>query len=425
MKFSVTNLGCKVNAFETESIADMLEKAGYERSDDASGNDISIIFTCAVTNTAAAKSRQMIHRAKRNNPDGILVVAGCYAQIDPEALESADILVGSTNKMKIPEYIGDYLEKHQKIRGDSDLKNAGFEPMTVDRFTHQTRAYLRIQDGCNQFCSYCIIPYARGRERSMTPDMAVQEAVRLSRSHKEIVLTGIHTGRYGREYGITLAQLMKRILKEAPELERLRISSIEITELDDEFVSLMKEEKRIARHLHIPLQAGSDRILELMRRPYDTDGYYARMEEIRNAVDDLSVSCDLMTGFPSETDQEHRDALAFAEKCRFSFMHVFPYSAREGTPAADMAEQIDPRIKKQRASECLALSERLYDAYKDTWVNREAEVICETVRNGCTRGYTSQYLPVQIAGEETPGTLLKVRLSERRGHMMYGKKEEL
>lgn len=422
MKFSVTNLGCKVNAFETESIADMLEKAGYERSDDPSGNDICIIFTCAVTNTAAAKSRQMIHRAKRSNPDGILVVAGCYAQIDPDALDSADILVGSTDKMKIPAYIGDYLEKHQKIRGGSDLENAGFEPMTVDRFARQTRAYLRIQDGCNQFCSYCIIPYARGRERSMTPDMAVQEAVRLSQSHKEIVLTGIHTGRYGREYGVSLAQLMKRMLNAAPELERLRISSIEITELDDEFVSLMKEEKRIARHLHIPLQAGSDRILELMRRPYDTAGYYARMEEIRNAVEDLSVSCDLMTGFPSETEQEHRDALAFARKCRFSFMHVFPYSAREGTPAAGMADQIDPQIKKRRASECLELSGSLYDAYKDTWTGRQAEVICETFRNGYTRGYTSQYLPVQIEGREEPGTLLKVLLTERRGHMMYGKK---
>ena len=408
MRFSAINLGCKVNAFETESVAGMLEQRGHTRAEPDEDSDACLIFTCAVTNTAAAKSRQMIHRMRKRNPDAVLVVAGCYAQIDPAALKTADVLVGTAHKMNIPDYIDSFRENHIRISEPSETDRPPFEPMTVDRFEHQTRAYLRIQDGCNQFCTYCIIPYARGRERSMDPDMAVREAVRLSRSHHEIVLTGIHTGRYGREHGVTL--------------QRLRISSIEITELDDEFVELMKNEPRIARHLHIPLQAGSDRILELMHRPYDTNAYYNRMEEIRNAVPDLSVSCDLMTGFPTETDEDHQDALAFLRKCRFSFMHVFPYSMREGTAAAAMKQQVPSQVKKQRTADCIALSQELYDAYKTSWLNRSAEVMCETVRDGWTRGYTSQYIPVMIEGEFESGTMVLTDLTGLRDHQVYGKR---
>ncbi|MBR2844742.1 MAG: tRNA (N(6)-L-threonylcarbamoyladenosine(37)-C(2))-methylthiotransferase MtaB [Solobacterium sp.] len=422
MRFSAINLGCKVNAFETESVAGMLEQRGHTRVEPDEDSDACLIFTCAVTNTAAAKSRQMIHRMRKRNPDAVLVVAGCYAQIDPGALKSADVLVGNAHKMNIPDYIDSFRENHIRISDPSETDRPPFEPMVVNRFEHQTRAYLRIQDGCNQFCTYCVIPYARGRERSMDPDMAVREAVRLSKQHHEIVLTGIHTGRYGREHGVTLAQLMKRILHEADELQRLRISSIEITELDDEFVELMKNEPRIARHLHIPVQSGSDRILELMHRPYDTNAYYNRVEEIRAAVADLSVSCDLMTGFPSETDEDHQDALAFLRKCGFSFMHVFPYSMREGTAAAAMKQQIPSQIKKQRTADCIALSQELYDAYKASWLNRTAEVMCETVQDGWTRGYTSQYIPVKIEGEFESGSMVPTVLTDLKDHQVYGKR---
>ena len=254
----------------------------------------------------------------------------------------------------------------------------------------------------------------------MEPDLAVREAVRISKDYKEIVLTGIHTGRYGREYGVSLAELMERILHEAKDLARLKISSIEITEIDDHLIRLMKENDRIARHLHIPLQAGSDAILKAMGRPYSTQEYYDRIEWIRRELDDVSISCDLITGFPHETDELFAETMAFIEKCAFSFLHVFPYSPRANTPAAVMDHQIDPKVKKQRTAQAMALSERLADRYREGFVNKEACVICEEHENGFTKGYTSQYIPVKIRGELPHGQAVKVRLSDYTDHVMYG-----
>lgn len=422
MRFTALNLGCKVNAYETESVASLLEEKGYERVGEDEQSDVFIVFTCAVTNTAAAKSRKVIHRARRSNPGCVLIVAGCYSQIDPDALKEADILIGSAGKLKIPGYIDQFLRDRVPVREVRGLEKTEFENMTIRRFSRQTRAYLRIQDGCDQFCSYCIIPYARGRERSMEPGLAVKTACELARNHREIVLTGIHTGRYGKEHGISLASLMKRILAEAEGLERLRISSIEVTELDDEFVSLLKEEKKIARHLHVPLQSGCDRVLQGMHRPYTTAEYLARIGEIRREVPGLSVSCDLITGFPGESEEDHRETMAFLEACRFSFIHVFPYSPRAGTIAAARKDQVPPDIKKQRTAECLALSERLYDTYKDSRTGGEGIVLCETCSDGRTRGYTSDYLPLIIPGEYEPGTMIPVIIKKREQHDLYGER---
>ncbi len=422
MRFTALNLGCKVNAYETESVASLLEEKGYERVGEDDPSDVFIVFTCAVTNTAAAKSRKVIRRARRNNPGCVLIVAGCYSQIDPDALKDADILVGSAGKLKIPGYIDQFLRDRVPRREVSRLDKIEFENMTVRRFTQQTRAYLRIQDGCDQFCSYCVIPYARGRERSMEPDLAVRTACELAQNHREIVLTGIHTGRYGKEHGLSLAMLMKRILAEADGLERLRISSIEVTELDEAFVSLLKEDERIARHLHVPLQSGCDRVLQGMHRPYTAAQYLAKIEEIRRAVPGLSVSCDLITGFPGETEEDHRETMAFLEACRFSFIHVFPYSPRAGTAAAARKDQVPPEIKKQRTAECLALSERLYDAYKDSRIGVEGTVLCETCAGGMTRGYTSDYLPLIVPGEYEPGSMIQVIIKKREQHDLYGER---
>ena len=420
MRFSICNLGCKVNAYEAESVASLLEKKGWQRVPFDEEADAALIFTCAVTNTAAAKSRKMMHRIKNNWPNCITAMVGCYAQIDDGMLEEAEIIVGSSHKKSLPLYLEEYLETREKIRILDDLKETPFEFLSADGFDSRARAYLKIQDGCNQFCAYCVIPYVRGRERSMAPEAAVKEAVRITKDYKEIVLTGIHTGRYGREYNVTLAELMERILDQAEDLKRLRISSIEVTELDDHLISLMKGTDRIARHLHIPLQAGSDEILKSMGRPYTTDEYYEKIEWIREQMPGISISCDLITGFPGETDVLFEETMAFLKKCRFSFLHVFPYSPRANTRAAAMKNQIDPRIKKERTARAMALSNELADEYRKQWTGRETVVISEEIKDGYTTGYTSEYIPVLIKAELPHGEAFRVRLTEYKDRQMYG-----
>lgn len=422
MKFSIENLGCKVNAYEAESTAEILEEKGWERVRPHEPADAVIIFTCAVTNTAAGKSRRALHRARRENPDGITVVAGCYVQVDDDhLLADADIIVGTAEKRRIPDLIEQFQKNHQKIRDIPDLGSVSFDDLPYSIHDSKARCDLKIQDGCNQFCSYCIIPYARGRERSMNPDEAVRAARKMSEKYHEIVLTGIHTGRYGREYGVTLAQLMKRMLAVIGDT-RLRISSIEITEVSDELIALMKEDKRIARFLHIPLQSGSDTVLKRMRRPYDTAYYYDRIEKVRKEIPDISISCDVMTGFPQETDEEAEETIAFIRKCRFSFLHVFPFSSRKGTAAEKMPCQVPADVKKKRAAQLLSLSQQLNDAWNESQVGNEADIICEWVRDGYTTGHTSQYVPVRINEELVHGEKVHVVLSEYRDHQMYARK---
>jgi len=422
MKFCVLNLGCKVNSYEAESVAALLEQRGFQRAEESDpGCGACLVFTCAVTNTAAQKSRQKIHRLRRDHPDAIIAVAGCYAQVDADSLQDADILVGSANKHLIPQYIESFARDHQRIADLEDLHaGSAFENLLMDHFESQTRAYLKVQDGCNQFCSYCIIPYARGRERSMDPSLAVSEAVRLSQSHREIVLAGIHTGRYGHEYGISLAELMRRILQQASALERLRISSIEVTELSDEFLDLLQQEPRIARHLHIPLQSGCDAVLKRMNRPYDTQSYYDKIERIRGMIPDISISTDLIVGFPGETEEEFEQTLAFLRRCRFSFLHVFPYSLRKGTAASSLPCQVAPEVRKARAARCLALSEELYDSYKDSWIGKTAQILAESEENGFSRGHASQYFEVSVQGSIPHGEISDVLITRRDGHQLTG-----
>lgn len=422
MKFSIENLGCKVNAYEAESVAQILESEGWQRVKPHEQADAVIIFTCAVTNTAAGKSRRALHRARRENPDGITVVAGCYVQVDDDhLLDEADIIVGTADKIRIPALISQFQKDHEKIRDIPDLGSVSFDDLPYSVHDAKARCDLKIQDGCNQFCTYCIIPYARGRERSMNPDEAVRAAQRMSEKYKEIVLTGIHTGRYGREYGVTLAQLMKRMLEVIGDT-RLRISSIEVTEVSDELIDLMKQDERIARFLHIPLQSGCDSVLKRMRRPYDTAYYYDRIEKVRKEIPDISISCDIMTGFPQETDEEAEESLEFVKKCGFSFLHVFPFSPRHGTVAEKMPCQVPADVKKKRTEQLLALSQELNDQWNESQVGKEADIICEWVRDGYTTGHTSQYVPVRINEELVHGEKVHVILTQYQNHQMYARK---
>ena len=421
MNFNVINLGCKVNAYEAESTARSLEQHGYMRVNN-DGADITIIYTCAVTNMAAQKSRKMIHRAKRNNPESTIVVAGCYSQIDPDALKEADILIGTKHKSKLLDYLLEYEKNHERIVDIEKVDVLPFENMFVDQFDNQTRAYLKIQDGCNQFCTYCVIPFARGRERSMAVNDVLESVKMLQEKHSEIVLSGIHTGRYGRDIGMTLSSLLDELLAVSPENFRFRISSIEMTEIDDHLIELMKKDHRIARHFHIPLQSGCDTVLKRMNRPYTTKEFLERIEYIRKEIPGISISTDLIVGFPGETDEEFKKTCDFLKECQFSFLHIFPYSLRSGTKAASMENQIDPKIKKNRAAICAEINEELYDKYKESYLDKEVTVLFEKDEDGYTFGHSSEYLPVLVKGEYPRSTFVKVKISELKDHQLYGVK---
>ena len=421
MNFNVINLGCKVNAYEAESTARSLEQHGYRRVNN-DGADITIIYTCAVTNMAAQKSRKMIHRAKRNNPESTIVVAGCYSQIDPDALKEADILIGTKHKSKLLDYLLEYEKNHERIVDIEKVDVLPFENMFVDQFDNQTRAYLKIQDGCNQFCTYCVIPFARGRERSMAVNDVLESVKMLQEKHSEIVLSGIHTGRYGRDIGMTLSSLLDELLAISPEDFRFRISSIEMTEIDDHLIELMKKDHRIARHFHIPLQSGCDTVLKRMNRPYTTKEFLERIEYIRKEIPGISISTDLIVGFPGETDEEFEKTCDFLKECEFSFLHIFPYSLRSGTKAASMENQIDPKIKKNRAAICAEINEELYDKYKESYLGKEVTVLFEKDEDGYTFGHSSEYLPVLVKGEYPRSTFVKVKISELKNHQLYGVK---
>lgn len=427
IRYAISCLGCKVNTYEAGSIQQALNAKGYKEVDFKEEADIYLIFTCAVTNTAASKSRQKINQAIRQNKDAIICVVGCYVQINAENMrenEEIDILVGSSHKHDLPNLIDQALNKKEKIILIDDVrKNAEFEDMPLTHFEHQTRAYMKIQDGCNQFCSYCIIPYARGKERSLPLDKVVENTKRLAKNHKEIVLAGIHTGRYGADINESLAHCIQTILNEVSTLERIRISSIEITEISDELINLMKNNPRIARHLHIPLQAGCDDTLKRMNRPYTTDEFYNRIQEIRKHLPNISISTDLIVGFPQESDEEFEKTVSFLKKCKFTFLHVFPFSPKTGTVAEKMMNQVPDSIKKHRVQTCSNLSKNLYYEYKSSFINKSVSVIIEEVKNGQSFGHSSEYLPVTIEGEFNKNELIDVAISHMIQDNLVGKKE--
>ena len=400
--FAIATLGCKVNTYESQNYLECLKEAGYTEVDFREKADIYVINTCSVTNTAAAKSRQKIHQARRQNPAALVAVVGCYAQAaDPADIASlqADVVIGAQGKSQLAERIAAALDKKGAPQPMMPARSIHvFESLDIHAFSHQTRAFLKIQDGCNQFCSYCIIPYARGAERSIAPAQAVSIARTMAEhGHQEIVLSGIHTGRYGRDQGTTLLQLLKQLIDATPEQVRYRISSIEMNEIDDALIAFMQEEERIARHLHIPIQAADDDVLQAMNRPYDTAWFMKRMNEIRKALPAVSISTDMIVGFPGESEEQFSMALQRVENdLRFSFIHCFPYSKRAGTVAATMPMQIENSVKKERVKALSALSQKLYRSYMETFIHRTVDVVVETKKEGLLFGHSSEYLPVYI-----------------------------
>lgn len=401
MKFQIYTLGCKVNMYETNVMRDALLNKGYFEVKDDEQADIVIVNTCTVTNTADSKSMKVIRQAIRKNEKAIIIVCGCLAQNKKDEvskINGVDIVIGNINKSKIVDYIEKYLvEQKQKI-DVQNIMDTSFEHMMLNNF-NKTRAFVKIQDGCNNFCSYCIIPYTRGNVRSKNKESVLKEIETLiNAGHKEIVLTGIHTGNYGAEFkDYKFANLLKDVIK-IEGLERLRISSIEITEITDDVMEVIKNNKILVDHMHIPLQSGSDTVLKRMNRKYDKKYFIDKIKKLREIRPEISITTDVIVGFPGETEDEFNETIKTIRKVKFSKLHIFPYSKREGTKAADMNNQIDEKLKKKRVKILLQLSKELEYNYMTKFLNKECEFIPEVAKEEYIIGHTGNYLNIKTIG---------------------------
>ena len=416
-------LGCKVNQYETEGIWQSFKDQGYERVDFEAIADIYVINTCTVTNTGDKKSRQVIRRAIRKNPEAVVCVTGCYAQVSPgEVMEipGVDVVVGTQDRGKMIDYIEQHIETREPVNGVSNImKNRVFEEMDVPDFSDRTRANLKIQEGCNNFCTFCIIPWSRGLLRSREPENVIKQAQQLvDAGYKEVVLTGIHTAGYGEDFtDYDFADLLSDLETKVDGLKRIRISSIEASQITEKVMQVIDESEKIVRHLHVPLQAGSDTVLERMRRKYSTDFYKSQIDRLKQALPGLAVTSDVIVGFPGETDEEFMETYRFIQEIGFSELHVFPFSKRTGTPAAKMADQVSDEVKNDRVHKLMTLSEQQAKAYASRYEGDVVEVIPEEVEeiDGQTwlTGYSDNYMRLQFVGDASLiGEIVRVKLTK-------------
>lgn len=393
MKYKIYTLGCKVNEYESEVMASILDNHGYLKGENP---DVVIINTCTVTNTADSKSRKLIRKVRKEHPNSIIVAAGCMIQNKKDESIPADILIGNMHKSEIISYLNDY--KREKIFDVEDMNNASFENMKLNNFD-LTRAYIKIQDGCDNYCAFCIIPYVRGHVRCKGKEDVLSEAKTLVKNgHKEIVLTGIHTGNY-HDGSYDFADLLSDLVK-IDGLKRLRISSVEITELNDKVLDVIKNSSVLVDHMHIPLQSGSDRILKIMNRKYDKKYFIDKINKIRSIRPDISITTDVIVGFPSESEEEFLETIDTIKKVNFSKLHVFPYSDRDGTVASKMKDKISGPLKKERARKLIDLSKKLEIDYMNKFLGKEVTFIPEVYDDGYLTGHTGNYLFIKVLGCE-------------------------
>ncbi len=395
MKFYIEIFGCKVNTYESNFIKKSLIEEGFFYADSLLDANIVIVNTCTVTNMSDTKCRKYIRRVKRENPNAILVVVGCSIQYNPDVYKdmSIDILLGNRYKSKLGMLIKDYLVTKEKYQFIENSRKLDFEDMRINNFDH-TRAFIKIQDGCDNFCSYCIIPFVRGSIRSKNFELIKKEAEDLVKNnHYEIVLTGIHTGSYN-DNGHDLVDVINELSK-IENLKRIRLSSVEITELNDKFFTMLKNNPKFCNHLHIPLQSGSNEVLKKMNRKYDMAYFFQVIEKIRSIRPDISITTDIIVGFPESSVSNFEETYENALKLRFSKMHVFPYSKRNGTKASLMKE-IDGLEKTRRVHKLLELSNYLEEEYQKKFVGKKVDVLIEEVNDNVSVGHTSNYLRVEI-----------------------------
>lgn len=408
IKAALHNLGCKVNAYETEAMQQLLEDAGYEIVSFGERADVYIINTCSVTNVADKKSRQMLHRAKKLNPDAVVVAAGCYVQTAADVLEkdaSVDLIIGNNKKKELIRILDRYFENHKRAEEIIDIgASREYEALHIKKLADHTRAFIKVQDGCNQFCSYCIIPYTRGRVRSRSMEDITKEAALLAENGcREIVLTGIHLSSYGADApGDTERPLLKLIrrLDLIKGISRIRLGSLEPRIVTEEFVKALAELESVCPHFHLSLQSGCDATLQRMNRRYTTGEYLEGCELLRRYYDHPAITTDVIAGFPGETKEEFEETKAFLCKVRFYEMHIFKYSRRAGTQAADMDHQVPDSVKAERSDELLRLERVLSGEYRKSFLGRRTQVLLEEREelNGTVymTGYTREYVKAAV-----------------------------
>lgn len=423
MKVAFITLGCKVNSYETDAISDLFVKRGAIIVDHKDKFDACIINTCSVTNQATAKSRKMIRSAIKENPNAIIAVIGCYSQMAPNEIENifgVDIVLGNIDKAQVVDLVFKKVKEQQIINKVENILNyKKFENLSPVTFS-KTRAFLKIEDGCNNFCSYCIIPYTRGPIRSKPVDDVINEINKIvSNGYLEVVLTGIHTGKYN-DNGINFTNLVKLIL-EKTNVERLRISSIELNEITDEFLELLKDNKVLAEHLHLPLQAGSNHILKLMNRHYSREEFIDKILKIKEIKPNISITTDIIVGFPEETDEDFDETLDLCKEVKFAKIHAFPFSLRKGTKAESL-KQVNDSIKSERMSQILSLNTVLEEEYNKKFINTLQQVIIETQHDNYLVGHTSNYLEVYIDFKEKMiGKMVEITIFDYKNGHLFGK----
>lgn len=420
-------LGCKVNQYESEAIAELFAEKGYDIVGIDEAADVYVINTCTVTNFGDKKSRQLIRKVKRQNENAIVAVVGCYAQTAPQELmkvEGVNLVIGTKDRAQIVEMVENYKAENGVENHVSDImKERVFEPLSIQKLANRTRAYLKIQDGCSQYCSYCIIPYARGPIRSRDPQDVLAEVKRLAENgFKEVVLTGIHVASYGKDrHDTSLLEILRQV-HEVEGIERIRFSSIEPNVVTEEFARAMAELPKVCDHFHLSLQSGCDKTLKEMNRKYDTEKYRQAAATLRKYLPEVALTTDIIVGFPGETEEDFQASYAFAREIGFAKIHVFPYSPKKGTPAAARKDQLLNGVKSERSHKLMELSDKMAEAYIQAYVGREVEVLYErAIGEGLYEGHTTNYIKVKATSEkDLTNQICKTRITKAEMEELFG-----
>lgn len=427
-KVAFYTLGCKVNQYETEAMLELFEKDGYEQVNSEEYADVYVINTCTVTHMSDRKSRQYIRRVKKKNSDAIIAVVGCYSQVSPEEIldiEEVNLVMGTNDRRKIVEEIKKIDASKKVSTVDDIMKVKAFEEIEISQTNGKTRAFMKIQDGCDRFCTYCIIPYARGRVRSRDIDSIVDEVKKLANNgYKEVVLTGIHVASYGKDLkdkDIKLLDVIKQI-NEIDKIERIRLSSVEPILFTDEFVNEVLKMDKVCPHYHLSLQSGCDETLKRMNRRYTTSEYKTIVDRLRSKMPNVAITTDVIVGFPGETNDEFKETYEFLKEIELSQMHIFKYSPRKGTPAATMENQVDPQMKHFRSEQLLNLSKVNFNKFANKFIGSELDVLFEqNIEGNKFEGLTSNYIRVVVESDKNiQGQILKVKINDVKDEYVEG-----
>ena len=426
MNFFIITLGCKVNQYESEVMFEKLSGAGFQNCDRVEDADIVVINSCTVTAVSDQKVRQILHKTRRNNPNAVLVLTGCMPQAFPEVAsgyEDADIILGNSNRGELVPAILQFLSDKERVIAIKPYQNhAAFEKMKVKTFHGRTRAFLKIEDGCNRFCSYCIIPYARGRVRSKPLDEIISEVSELSKNgYKEVVLVGINLSSYGQDSGLQLCDAVEAVCQ-INGIKRVRLGSLEPELMEEEVIKRLAYQEKLCPQFHLSLQSGCNDTLRRMNRHYSAEEYFLIVENLRKHFENAAITTDIMVGFPGETEQEFLESCRFVERVSFAKTHVFPYSKRPGTKAALIEDQVPEVVKKKRSKEMMQITERLKSEFLKSQIGKTEEVLFETTcENGMYEGYTTNYTPVKIrSAEDIRGQNRKVALVDYENDRCIG-----